>query len=165
MAWSGKSFFEAADPTGNRGRAFLFGAFVALIVARTMVPEDPGGKLGLGAPFDVLWIMLAIGWLLGQFRRERMLLRFGLPDALLIALVAWYAIAALIAMQTSSPRPALNLLLDWVALGLVFLLGRQLLASEHERNAVVAVMIGLAIGLSAVAVRQEFFSIPADVAV
>lgn len=163
MARPAKTNGELSEPVG-RWPAILLGGFVALVVARTMVPEDPGGKLGLGAPFDALWILLAIGWLFGQFRQARLQLRFGLPDLLVIALVIWYAIAALLAMRSESPRPAINMLWDWVAMGTVFLVGRQLLAREVDRRAVIDVMIGLAVGLSAVSIYQCFVAIPADVA-
>lgn len=163
MAKVTRSVGDAIEPT-SRWPALLIGSFVALVVARTMLPEDPGGNLGLGAPFDVLWILLATLWLLTQFRQPRMLLRFGWPDALLLALAMWFALAAIVAMRAGSPRPAMNMLWDWVAVTAVFFLTRQLLSDERASRAVVAVMIGLAVGLSAVAVRQQFVSIPADIA-
>ncbi|MGD9632978.1 MAG: O-antigen ligase family protein [Pirellulales bacterium] len=162
MARPVKTNGESRETTG-RWPAFLLGGYMALLVARTMVPEDPGGKLGLGAPFDALWILLAIGWLLGQFRLGRMRLRFGLADALVVALVLWYSVAALLAMPSGSPRPAMNMLWEWVVMGMAYFLGRQLLTDESQRKSVVTVMIGLAAGLAAVSIYQNFVTIPADV--
>ncbi|MEX2091534.1 MAG: O-antigen ligase family protein [Pirellulales bacterium] len=152
------------SPPSDRWQTALLAAFISLVVARTFVPEDPGGKMGHGAPLDVLWIVLAAAWLLGEFRRGRLRLRFAWPDGLLLALVGWCAASAIMAMQSGSPRPAVNVLWDWVAMGLVFLLARQILETERDVRALVVIMIGLSCGMSAVAVHQYFVTIPADVA-
>jgi O-antigen ligase len=164
MAKKGKLPPPTASSPADRWQTALLAAFVSLIVARTFVPEDPGGKMGHGAPLDVLWIVFAGAWLLRHMRRDKLRMRFAWPDALVVALVGWYAVTAIAAMWTGSPRPAMNALWDWVALGFVFLLARQVLDSERDVRAVVAVMIGLACGLSAVAVHQYFVTMPADVA-
>ena len=141
------------------------GTCCALVVARTFVPDDPGGQLGHGAPLDVLWLVLAGAWLLTELRHNRLRLRFGWPDALVVTLVAWHTAAALVAIWSVSPRPAMNMLWDWVAMGLAFLLARQILGTQRDARAVVVVMLGLACGMSAVAVHQFFVTMPADAAV
>lgn len=151
-------------PDHIRWQDALVGGWVALVVARVLVPEDPGGQLGLGAPLDVLWMVLAALWLLGQLQRDRVRFRFGWPDALVVGLVAWHSASALVAMANASPRSAMNMLWDWVAMGLVFLLARQMVHARRDARATLAVMIGLAGGLSAVAFHQYFVTLPADAA-
>ncbi len=164
MAKQGKSPPPTDSPPPDRWQTALLAVFVSLVVARTFVPEDPGGKMGHGAPLDVLWIVLAGAWLLRQLRSDKLRLRFGWPDVVVLALVGWYAVTAIAAMQSGSPRPAMNVLADWVAMGLVFLLARQILETERDVRAMIVVMIGLSCGMSAVAVHQYFVTIPADVA-
>jgi len=148
----------------NRWQNALVGGLVALVVARVLVPEDPGGQLGHGAPLDVLWLVLAAAWLLGQLQRDQVRIRFGWPDALVVALLAWHTLSALVAMAYVNPRPAVNMLYDWIAMGLVFLLARQILHDARSARAAIAVMLGLAGGLAAVAVHQSVVTLPADAA-
>lgn len=147
----------------DRWQTALLAALVALLVARTLVPEDPGSQNGYGAPFNVLWIVLACAWLLGQLRSGFVRLRFGLIDALMLALVAWHTVSALTAFYIGSPRPAINALWDWVAIGATLILARQIIQTARDARAVIVVMLGLACGLSATAVHQYFVTIPADV--
>lgn len=140
--------------------AALLSSLVALWVARTLVPEDPGGQQGYGAPFVMLWLLAAAAWLLEQLRSGTLRFRWGWPDVAVFALVAWHTVSALVAFGTGAPRPALNMLWDWVSMGLGFLLVRQLVRSPAEIKAVLIVMIGLACGLSLVAVHQSLVTLP-----
>jgi hypothetical protein len=160
-----KSARQDDAPAADRWHSALLGGLVALVVARTFVPDDPGGQLGHGAPLDVLWLVLAGAWLLTELRHNHLRLRFGWPDVLVVALVLWHTVAALVAMRSGSPRPAMNMLWDWVAMGLVFLLARQILSTQRDARAAIVVMLGLACGMSAVAVHQFFVTMPADAAV
>jgi hypothetical protein len=146
----------------DRWQTVLLATPVALLVARPLVPEDPGSQAGYGAPFDVLWIVLMCVWLLGQLRRGAVRLQFGVVDALMFALVGCYAVSALVAFYIGSPRPAINALWDWVAIGVTLILVRQIVQRARDARAMIVVMLGLACGLSATAVHQYFVTIPAD---
>jgi O-antigen ligase/tetratricopeptide (TPR) repeat protein len=150
------------NPDVDRSQSVLLAAFVALVVARTLVPEDSGGQFGHGAPFAVLWLVLAGAWLLGEFRRPRMRLQFAWPDALVAALIAWHTLSALVALSTGHPRSAMNMLWDWVAMGVVYFLARQLVSTGRNARATIVVMLGLACGMSVVAIHQYFVTLPAD---
>jgi hypothetical protein len=147
----------------DRRQTVLLAAMIAILVARPLVPEDPGGQNGYGAPFTVLWLVLAGAWLLGQLRRGEHQLRLGWPDALVLALVGWHTVSALVAFHVGSPRSAINILWEWVGFGTTFFLARQLILTVREARAVIVVMIGLSCGLSAMAVHQYFVTIPNDV--
>jgi hypothetical protein len=159
-----KSLPQDDRPRVDRWKTAVLAALVMLVVASTFVPEDPGGRRGHGAPLDLLWLMLAGAWLFYQLRGGQLQFRFGWPDLLVVAAVAWYAVSALVAMRVGSPRPAMNVLWDSLAMGLLFLLARQILNTEQDIRSVIAVMVGLAIGMAAVAVHQYFVTMPIDVA-
>ena len=159
-----KSLPQDDGPSVDRWKTALLAVLVALVVASTFVPEDPGGRRGHGAPLDLVWLMLAGAWLYHQLRRGKLQFRFGWPDLLVVAVVAWYAVSALVAMWVGSPRPAMNVMWDSLAMGLLFLLARQILDAEQDIRSVIVVMVGLAVGMAAVAVHQYFVTMPVDVA-
>lgn len=155
---------KAESAPVNRWQSALLAAFVALIVARTFVPEDGGGQQGHGVPFAVLWLALAAAWFLGECRRNAMRVRFGTIDAIVVAFFAWHTLTAAFAIATGNPRSAINVLWDWIAMGLVYLLARQIVWSPREIRSTLVVMIGLAAGMSAVALHQYFVTLPKDIA-
>ncbi|HAM44027.1 MAG TPA: hypothetical protein DCM67_03250, partial [Propionibacteriaceae bacterium] len=121
--------------------------------------RTPGKALALGIGgalmgLLVFWIIrgyiaLAVIWLLGILGKPRFRLRFGWVDLAVLLLVAWHTIAALWAASHLSPRPAVNMLWEWVGLAVSFFLARQLLAGRSEARAAVAVMGSLAVALAA----------------
>ena len=109
----------------------------------------------------MLWLALAVIWLVGAIGRKRFTLRFGPVDAAVLVLVAWQCIAALHAVRYGSPRPALNMLWEWVGLGMVFFLARQLIHDAREVRAVVAAMIALMAAISVYGIYQCAIELPA----
>lgn len=135
----------------------------ALLIARPLVPEDPGGQAGYGVAFIMLWLLLAMGWLAQQWRAKNPMAPFDLVDWLVIALIGWHSLAALVAGTQASPRPAVNMLWEWVGIGLAFLLARRIIQPGENARAVIATLLGLAVGLSLVAIEQRFISVPQDI--
>jgi len=109
----------------------------------------------------MLWLALAALWLLGAIGRARLALRFGWTDAALVILIVLHTIAAIWAASRGSPRPAINMLWEWVAFGLSFLLARQLLVGQRETRMLVAAMIALAVALSGDGLYQYLYEMPA----
>jgi len=133
---------------------------MVLFVARPLYPSESVAAYGDGLAVVMLWIALAVFWLLGAIGRPRFSLRFGWPDAALLLLVAWHTAAALWATQHGTPRPAINVLWEWIGFGLCFLLTRQLLNTAREARAMVAVMIGLAVALAGYGLYQRAYEMP-----
>ena len=154
--------FPAAP--ADRLRPWLLGAMAALLVARPMVPSESAATAGDGMPVVMLWIALAVFWLLGEIGRPRFKIRFGWTDAAVLLLLGLHSLAGIWAAGHASPRPALNMLWEWIALGLTFLLGRQLILHAREARAMVAVMIALAVALSGDGLYQYFYEMPATLA-
>jgi hypothetical protein len=162
---------------GQRLRPWLVAGFVAVCVARVLVPSEAVSWLGDGHPFTMLLLLLTAGCLLLALRRGGYLRPFHLVDAAVAVLVlACVASATLGVLHTlfetgsnpeidarvTSPRLAVNMLWEWVGLGLVFFLARQLVGTALETRALVAVMIALAVVLSAMGMYQVFVALPAE---
>ena len=154
-----------ASSEKDRLRPWLLAGFTALVVARPLFPSESAASYGDGLPMVMLWITLAVLWLLGSIGRPKFSVRFGWIDATVILLVAWHALAALWAVWHGSPRPAINMLWEWVGLGLCFLLARQFIVTAVEARALVAVMIALAVALAGYGLYQCFFEMPATRAI
>ena len=151
---------EAPPPVG-RFRPWLLGGMTALLVARSLFPSESAAE-GDGLPTVMLWLVLAVLWLLGEIGRKRFTLRFGPVDVAVLVLVAWQCLAALYAVRHGSPRPALNMLWEWAGLGMVFFLARQFICDSHAARAVVAAMIALMTAISAYGIYQYAIELPAQ---
>ncbi len=144
----------------ERLRPWLLGAACALLVARPLYPSETPAETGDGLPVVMLWIALAVTWMLGAIGRRRFAVRFGWIDAAVLALVAWHTLAAVVAASRVSPRPAVNMLWEWIGLGLTYFLLRQFVATRREARAVTVVMLALAAGLAAYGVYQFEVEMP-----
>ncbi|MGO8751890.1 MAG: O-antigen ligase family protein [Thermoguttaceae bacterium] len=143
----------------DRLRPWLLTAVAALVVVRPLFPGE-GAVDGDGLPVVMLWLALVVFWLLGVIGRSDFRVRFGRTDAALLAFLALYAIAALWASQHGAPRPALNMLWEWVGMGLSFFLIRQCIVERQEARALAAVMVGLAVALAGLGFYQYFYDLP-----
>jgi hypothetical protein len=157
---TGRSPDTAAVPT-DRLRPWLLGGTCALFVARPLFPSEAAAYQGDGLPVVMLWVVLSVLWLLGAIGHAQFRVRFGWTDAAVVLLIAWHTIAAVWAAMHLSPRPAVNMLWEWIGLGLAFFLARQLIAGHREARAVVVVMIALAAALSGYGLYQCFWELPA----
>ena len=133
----------------------------APLVARPLFPSESAAAEGDGLPVVMLWLVLVVIWLAGAIGRKRFAVRFGPVDAAVLCLVAWQCIAALHAVGYGSPRPAWNMLWEWVGLGTLFFLARQLIQDALEARAVVAAMIALMAAISVYGIYQSAIELPA----
>jgi O-antigen ligase len=152
-------FAEAS--LGDRMRPWLLGAVTSLFVARVLFPSESAANEGDGQVVVMLWALLAVAWAVGTIGQPKFRVRFGWPDAAVGLLIGWHTLAALVALRNGSPRPALNMLWEWVAMGIAFFLVRQLFTGRREARAAVAVMIALAVALSTYGLYQYFHELPA----
>jgi hypothetical protein len=137
------------------------GGLAALFVARPLFPSESAAAQGDGLLAVMLWIALGALWLLSSvLGRGQLRFRFGWTDAAVVLLVTWHTVAAIWAATHASPRPAVNMLWVWIALGLSFLLARQLIVTDREARAVMAVMVGLAVALSGYGLYQYYHEMP-----
>jgi len=147
------------EPGPDRWRPWLLGGLCLLFVLRPLFPSESAAQ-GDGLVVVMLWIALAVLWLLGAVGRGQFRVRFGWVDAAVVLLVAWHSVAAVWATTRASPRPAVNMLWEWIAYALCFLLARQLIVGRREARAIVAVMVGLAVALAGYGIYQYFWEMP-----
>ena len=74
-------------PRVDRWKTTLLAALVALVVARTFVPEDPAAGGGTAHRSTCVWLMLAGAGCIYQLRGGQLQFRFGWPDALVVVVV------------------------------------------------------------------------------
>ena len=108
----------------------------------------------------MLWLLLAVLWFVAAVGRPKFSIRFGAADAAVLLLVVWHTIAAVWAVRNGSPRPAINMLWEWLGMAAGFFLARQLLTTPRELRAAVAVMVALAVGIAGYGVYQWRWEIP-----
>ncbi len=152
---------KKASPGADRLRPWLLGGATALFVCRPLFTAEGAISDGDGLPVAMLWIVLAVVWMLYAVGKPHFTLRFSWTEAAVTLLLALVAISALWAVHAKSPRPAVNALFEWLALGLGFFLLRQFIAGEREGRAVVAVMVALAAAVACYGLYQVLFELPA----
>ncbi len=141
-------------------RHWILAAVAALWVVRPMFPSESAASLGDGLPAVMLWIVLAVLWLLGTIGQREFRVRFGWVDAAMAVLVGWHSIAAVWAASHLSARPAVNMLWEWVGLGVSLWLTRQVLVGRRETRAMAAVAVGLAVALAGYGLYQYLYELP-----
>ncbi|NLX96828.1 MAG: O-antigen ligase family protein [Rhodopirellula sp.] len=148
---------SANAPWSERLRPWLLGAMCALLVARPLFPSEGAPESGDSLPVVMLWIGITAVWFLGATGSNPLRFRFGWTDAAVLLLVAWCVISGIGAVMYGSPRAAINVMWDWIGVGLALVMARQLMASRREARAVIAVMIALAVALAVFGLYQYFY--------
>lgn len=152
-----------SDPSPARfewARGWLLAAMTALLVARPLWPSESAARTGDGLPIVMLWLLLALAWLGAGLFAGGLKVKLARLDGLVALLVATNCVAALAAAWRDTPRPAVNMLWEWVALGLAYFLARQLITNLAEARAVLVVMMGLAAGVASHGLYQYFVTMP-----
>ena len=143
-------------------RPWLLGVCTALSIARLLSPSESVAWRGDGLPLDLFWLLALLGWATAAWHDRQTVVRAGWIDAAVLLLVAWSVVAAGHAAVVDAPRPAINMLWSWFALGAAFWLWRQLVADDREARTIVVLMLAIAVGISGYALHQYFVSLPAD---
>lgn len=149
-----------AASNSDRLQPWLLCCMTAMVVARPLFPSESAAAHGDGLTMVMLWISLCVLWLLRAVGRPKSSVRFGCTDAAVLLLIGWHSVAAIWAIRQGSPRPAANMLWEWIGMGLCFLLARQFITTPREVRAVAAVMVALAAGLSGYGLYQRVYEMP-----
>ena len=123
---------EALLASEERPSPWLAPFAIALFVARLLVPAEDaanGGTLWL----TQCWLLLAVFWIWDAFRRGCLKFRADRFDVCVGILVAGHVVSALyVFVEGGQRRAALNMLWEWVGLGVSVVLMRQLLRSRDD---------------------------------
>ncbi len=144
---------------GERLRKAALGATIALVTARAFWPSEPDPKGGAGDGLGwVLCLMVtaavALAALLvdGRFR-----IRWSWTDAALLALVALVASSANHAVDRG---PALNMSWEWVAIGLAYLMVRNLPRTREESQALLGCLFAATVATAVYGLYQGLVELP-----
>lgn len=146
----------------ERLRPWCLGAAAALFVARPLWPSDIATLGGAGLPVALAWLLLFTVWLTAGLRCRQLAVDWRGLDWALLALAACLATSGIWAVYHAAPRPAVNVVWEWLALLVAFWLTRQLVRTRGEARALIVVMIGLAVAEAGFGLHQYFVSLPAD---
>jgi len=142
-------------------RCVLLGSIAALFAAGPILPSDSVAAAdGAGLPLVVLWLVVTCVWSLEGLRRGRLEFRLSWCDAAMATLIAWHTASGLWAVGHAAPRPAVNMLWHWIALGAGYFLVRQMLRSNREARALAAVMIAVTCAVSTHGLYQYTVELP-----
>ncbi|MCH7987698.1 MAG: O-antigen ligase family protein [Planctomycetes bacterium] len=132
-----------------------------LIAARMLIPAESAVQ-GDSLWIVQLWLGLGVLWAWNCRVNGDDRIRFGWIDLTLWLLVAGHVVSALFVVVTAGgdQRAALNIMWEWVGLGISFFLLRQILRGRSEgRNLLVAIVAASAV-LAGLGVWQHYVSIP-----
>lgn len=133
----------------------------ALAVALPLVPTESVGQ-GTGALGQLL-VLLGLGlWISGRILRGRAGLVGGAVDLLLALFLTWYTLSAVRMAAAGDARQSLNVTWAWIGGGVIWFLVRQTLISPQAIRALLAVQLGLAVGLSTYGFYQSLYVMPRD---
>jgi hypothetical protein len=131
-----------------------------LLVAAPLVPSESTVELGVSATWIMVLLILCAAWLASVCVRRRRVVRVGVPDVLAGLLLALVLLSAGVMAGPGYARATINAAWQWAGFLVFFFLSRQLLHRAEAVRAASAVMLALAMGLSALACYQYFYSLP-----
>ena len=163
--------------SADRVRHWLLGGFMTVCVGRPLVPSEGVSWLGDGHAFTILLLLLTALYFLTVIQRRALnrplqlvdvamglLVFFCVSSSLLGIAATWWTVADSLELagRRATPRLAVNMAWEWIGLGLVFFLARQLIVTPREKRCVVAILIALAVVLSAFGLYQIEVTLPAE---
>lgn len=137
------------------------GAFAAMCVCTPLIPSESAASFGALVVLVMLWLLLLLAWSAIAVLKRTPWSRLQAVDLAVLIFFALHTLSAVVMARHGHPRPVINTLWQWLAMGVTYLLTRQLLRGTVVQRAVCASLVGLAAGLAAVAFYQFFISGPA----
>jgi O-antigen ligase len=165
----------SAATAEDRVRHWLLAGFMAVCVGRPLVPSEGVSWLGDGHAFTILLLILTVVYFLTVIQRRALQRPLQLVDGAMALLVVicvsssllgiaatWWNVSSSLelAARKASPRLSVNMIWEWIGLGLVFFLARQLIVTSREKRAVAALMVALAVVVSAFGIYQLRVTMP-----
>ena len=131
-----------------------------LMVARLLYPPE-ASMLGDTLWITQFWILAALVWGWDAYRRNDYRVKFGFMDGALWLVVLGHGISTLWVLGgNGNQRSALNLMWEWVGLGLSFFLLRQVLRTRSDGRRLLTVMVSAAALLAGYGIWQHYVELP-----
>ena len=149
-----------AARAGELVRRAALGLTAALVAARAYTTSEPDMEYGAGA--GLYWVLallivagvaIAAGLIGGRFR-----FRWSWADAAVVTLMVLVAFSSRHALDR---RPAINLAWEWIALGVAYLLLRNLPRIRDESSILAGALVATAFAVSVYGLYQVAVELPA----
>ncbi len=147
---------EFGPQVGELLRRVALGLTTALLVARAFWASEDAAA-GSGRTWIVAVLATAAIGVAGALASGAVRLRIAWTDAAFLTLTALVAFSS---DHAADRRPALNMAWEWIALGVVYLMLRNLPRTAGESSAVVACFLATAVALSAYGLAQAAIEFP-----
>lgn len=148
------------DAPGERRAAVFAGCGLALVTARHVVPAE-SAHLGETLWIAAAWLLLAAGWMLCRVRGLTPRFSFDRADLAVALLVGGHVIASIaVLISGGHRRAALNMLWEWVAVGVAVVLLRQWLTQSNRWPLLWRVLATAGVVLAALGVWQFAVTYP-----
>jgi O-antigen ligase len=148
------------DGPPDDGPGWLAGIVVALLTARFLLPTEAavdGETLWLVQ----LWILAAAVWGWRQFLRGRPWIHWDLGTLAVALLVAGHLVSGFVLFSRGGDkRAAVNLMWEWVSLGITFVIVRSVFAEAGGRRTVIWALACVGVSLAGLGLHQHFVQFP-----
>jgi O-antigen ligase len=141
-------------------RRLALGLTAALVTARAYWPSEPDLKAEAGSGLDwSLAMLLVLGLALASaLVGGRLRVRWSWTDA---AVIAFFFLVGLSASHAPGRRPAINLAWEWGAVGMAYVLVRNLPRTRAESSVLVGALVATAAAVSVYGLYQVGVELPA----
>jgi hypothetical protein len=159
---------SAGDDSGTKSQAACisrsnpFDGFMlpfvvsALLAARMIVPTESGAR-GDTLWITQLWFVAALMWSLLRITRKTAIAKPDLLDVAVWLIVVGHVVSALVVVNGSGDkRAALNMMWEWLALGMSFTLLRQFVSVDRHRRQLTVGMFSIVFCLALLGFWQHF---------
>ncbi len=132
----------------------------ALMVLTVLVPSDSVEVHdGKGLLLVLLWLLFGLAWCIHR-RRDQEPVHWGLVETTVTLLVLAHTVSCLWMASSGNARATQNVMWQWIAFGVGFLMIRQLVDCSRSSRALCAVMLALAVSLSLEGMYESFYVVP-----
>lgn len=165
-----RSLTARSSSGDNRNRAeadiewqrfpWLFCLVAVLFTARFYLPAESAAQ-GETLWITLLWLVCGALWLIDAYRMHEPLRRFDWLDAGLLLLVGGHVLSAMAVLLTEGDkRAALNMLWEWIGIGVAGLLIRSAVRERLDRERILSCLLTSAVVLSGLGLWQHYVWYP-----
>ncbi|MCA9074979.1 MAG: O-antigen ligase family protein [Planctomycetaceae bacterium] len=143
-----------------QGFPWLSSAVAVLFTARFFLPAESAAH-GETLWITLLWLVCGVLWLVDAFRRGESLRRPDWLDSGLLLLVGGHVVSAIgVLVSAGDKRSALNMLWEWVGIGVAGLLIRAVMREHASRERLLSCLLASGVVLSGLGIWQHYVWYP-----